>query len=295
MNALSSVMKRHDVLLDFVLIFLCTWSIDLTIAAQDRGWLPTIIPSWLGIFVGFGFVIAALVATSIVEGWAGIRALLRRYLIWRVGVVWFAVVLLGPVLIDLTAIGMAWLAGGAAPSFNQPFVRQVLDFDPSMSLGLLALIWFLFEILTNCEEIGWRGYSLPRLLARHNALVASLILGVVWAIWHLPKFWMGGVTADAHGFPFWVFGLNIVALSVLYTWVYKHTHGSLLLATLFHAAINTSFMILPIPDGELASYLAIGLRWLCVVLVVLMTGSQLARRTGTFDEITQTQGALPLV
>jgi hypothetical protein len=108
-----------------------------------------IIPSWLGIFVGYGFVVAALLATGIVEGWAGIRALLRRYLIWRVGVVWFAVVLLGPVIVDLIAIGIAWLAGGPAPDFAQPFVRQVLDLDPSMSLGLLALIWLLFEILTS--------------------------------------------------------------------------------------------------------------------------------------------------
>lgn len=289
MNTLRSSIKRYSVLFGVVLIFLCTWSVDLTLAAQDRGWLPTIIPSWLGIFVGYGFVVAALLATSVVEGWAGIRALLRRYLIWRVGIAWFAVVLLGPVIVDLLAIGIAWMAGGPTPDFTQPFVRQVLDFGPSVGLGGLALIWLLFEMLTNGEEIGWRGYLLPRLLTRYNALVASLILGVIWALWHLPKFWMGGIQADAHGYSFWVLGLDLLAMAVLYTWVSQHTRGSLLLATLLHAANNTAFMLLPIPNGELASLIAIGLHWLCVIILVAMNGPQLARHTTAAGEITQAQ------
>jgi len=104
---------------------------------------------------------------------------------------------------------------------------------------------------------------------------------------------MGGVAADAHGYPFWVLGLNILALSVLFTWVYKHSRGSLLLATLFHAALNTADMCLPIPHGELAFFIAIGLRWLCVIIVVALTGPQLTRRSTASGEISQAQLATP--
>jgi membrane protease YdiL (CAAX protease family) len=279
MDALGTWMKRHPILLGLFLIFACTWAIDLTLAAQARGVLPEIIPWWVGLLVGYGFVIAALLATAIVEGRAGVRALLRRYLIWRTGLFWYAVVLLGPVAVCLLAIGLARMTGAPLPDFSQPFVRQVPGVDASLSLGLVALIWFLFEIFTNGEEIGWRGYLLPRLLARYNALLASLLLGIVWTLWHLPKFWMGGAAEDAHNYPFWLLGVHLMAQSILYTWVFLHTRGSLLLATLFHAANNTAYLCLPlgvaVPNGEVPFLISIGLYCLWALAVILATGVNL--------------------
>jgi membrane protease YdiL (CAAX protease family) len=288
MNPLRDYWRRHSLLLGFLLIFLFTWAIDLTLAAQNLGWMPTLISPMLGLFVGYGFVAAALLATLIVDGWSGAGHLLRRYLIWRVGIIWYVVVLLGPLLVVLLAIGIAWFMSGQAPDFSQPFVRQIPGIPP-ISLLWVALIWMLFEILTNGEEIAWRGYILPRLLMRHSALTASLMLGVVWTIWHLPKFGMGGVGADARSYPFWVLGISLLAQSVLYTWVYQHTLGSLLLATLFHAAHNTAMICLPIAAGELAFYVAIGLQCLCAILVAIVTGPQLTRRISTLNPITKSQ------
>ena len=85
---------------------------------------------------------------------------------------------------------------------------------------------------------------MPRLQARHSALVASLVIGVVWAVWHYPKFLNAG--NSAHDYPFWLFLLDIVAKSIIFTWVFNSTGGSLLSVTLLHASMNTSVLFLPV-------------------------------------------------
>jgi membrane protease YdiL (CAAX protease family) len=92
-------------------------------------------------------------------------------------------------------------------------------------------------VLVVGEEIGWRGYALPKLLQSHSAVAANLILGILWGGWHLPTFFVPG--APQAGIPFVAFLLFTTGASVLFTWLYLHTRGSLLLATLFHGAINS--------------------------------------------------------
>jgi uncharacterized protein len=99
-------LRRHPVLGGFILMFACTWPIDLWAAADLHGWTALHIPPVLQLLVGYGFVVAALIATGVVDGRAGIRTLLRRFLIWRVGLRWYAVVLLGFAVVDLTAIAL---------------------------------------------------------------------------------------------------------------------------------------------------------------------------------------------
>src|SRR4051812_30501647 len=164
MNQLTLWAKQNPIRLGILLIFGCTWAIDLTLAAQARGWLPPILPEWLGIFTGYGFIIAALLAAVLTEGGSGVRRLLRRYLIWRVHPAWYAVALLGPVVVVLAAIALAVAGGAPMPDFSQPFVRRVIGVDPALNLFVVALIWLLFEIATNGEEIAWRGYLLPKFL-----------------------------------------------------------------------------------------------------------------------------------
>lgn len=262
-NPLLLWAKRYPIALGLLLIFGCTWAIDFTLAAQARGWLPPLLPEWLAIFTGYGFIIAALIATALTEGRGGVRRLLRRYLIWRVHPFWYAVALLGPAIVAAAAIFLAAAAGAPLPDFSQPFVRRVIGVDATVSLFVVALGWMLFEIVTNGEEIAWRGYLLPKFLTRSSPLIAGLLLGVFWAGWHLPKFALAGVAAAAHTYPFWLLALNIIAESILFTWLYQHTRGSLLLATLFHAAINTAFVCLPVsvdePTGALPFYLSIAL------------------------------------
>ena len=142
--------------------------------------------------------------TGVLDGRAGIRRLLRQFLVWRIGLLWYAVVLLGAPVVDLAAIGVHVLLGGAVPDFTQPFARQVVG---PLDLGIALPLFFLFGVFTNGEEIGWRGYATPRLQARHTALTAALVVGMVSAFWHIPKFLTAGSAQD---YPFWLFMLDTI-------------------------------------------------------------------------------------
>jgi uncharacterized protein len=278
-------LRRHPVLGGFVLMFACTWPIDLWAAADSHGWTALHIPPVLQLLVGYGFVLAALIATGVVDGRAGIRTLLRRFLIRRVGLRWYVVVLLGFVVVDLTAIALYVFFGGAVPDFARPFALQIMP--PGTNLWAAAPLFLLFVAFTNAEEIGWRGYALPRLQARHGALVASLVIGVVWAFWHVPKF-LGAGAAQGDS-SFWLFLVGTVAKAVLFTWVFNSTGGSLLTVTLLHASENTSAVFLPIlpaATGDVRpTMISIGLLCVAAVVVALATGpARLARTSSPADQ-----------
>jgi membrane protease YdiL (CAAX protease family) len=274
---------RYPVAIGFLLMFTLTWPLDLGLAAQSRGLLPFYIPPVLGLFVGYGFVAASLIMTGIGSGKAGITGLLRRLLIWRVGLPWYGVVLFGSAAIDLAAIGIHVLLGGTMPDFAKPFARQLVG--PSLNLWLAALAFLLIQVLTNGEEFGWRGYALPRLQALYSALAASLIIGVIWAFWHLPKFLTAG---DAHDYSFWVFALHEIGLAILCTWVFNNTRGSLLMALLFHAALNTADVFLPIIPSAVGDtrpmLIAMGLRCVAALVVVIVAGPNLGRHAAAQPE-----------
>ena len=232
--------RRRPVLGGFVLMFACTWP-SICGRRRPRTAGPSLpVPPVLPILVGYGFVVAALVATGVTEGRDGVRALLRRFLVWRAGPRWYAVVLFGAVVVDLTAIALHVLLGGAPPDFADPFATRIVP--PGVSLWVVAPLFLLFGALTNGEEIGWRGYALPRLQARHTALAASMVIGVVWAFWHVPKFLTAGSAQD---YSPWLYLVDTVAKAVLFTWVFNSTGGSLLVVTLLHASMNTSAVFLP--------------------------------------------------
>ena len=264
-------LRRYPVLSGFVLMFLCTWPVDLWAAASSRGWVSHPVPAVLPILVGYGFVVAALVMTAIVDGRVGVGALLRRFLVWRVGVLWYVVLIAGPVVVDLAAIALDALVTGAVPAFDQPFARR--NFGPSLGLWVALPVFFLFGLLTNGEEIGWRGYALPRLQARHSALVASLVVGTVWAVWHVPKFLTSGSAQD---YPFWLFLIDTLAKAILYSWVFNSTGGSLLTVTVLHASFNTSAVFLPVLPAVAGDHrlfmITVALRCLIAVLVVIVAG-----------------------
>ncbi len=140
----------------------------------------------------------------------------------RVGARWYAVALGLPAVLALAALGLHILPGART----------------SVDSGGLSMLNFVVFVLIAGEELGWRGYALPKLLAERSVLAASLILGALWGAWHLPTFFVPG--APQYGLPFSAFVLLTVAYSVVFTWVYLHTRGSVLIATLLHGAINFS-------------------------------------------------------
>src|SRR4029434_2330229 len=100
------------------------------------------------------------------------------------------------------------------------------------------VIELVLFVLVVGEELGWRGYALPLLLEKRSAVTASLILGVIWGVGHLPTFVIPGT--PQYGLPFVAFLLLTIEYSILMTWVFLHTSGSVLIATLFHGTINLS-------------------------------------------------------
>jgi len=156
---------------------------------------------------------------------------------------------------------------------------------PLLAQGQASAIplFFVMGVLSNGEEIGWRGYATPRLQAGHSALTAALVVGMIWALWHIPKALTAGSGQD---YPFWLFVLDTVAKAIVFAWVYNGTGGSLWAVTLLHASVNTSVVFLPIlrgaPDAVRLIAISIGLHCLVAIAVVLATGTALgARSRGT--------------
>jgi uncharacterized protein len=216
----------------------------------------------------FGPLAAALLLTARDAGWAGIRGLLGSLRTWRVDARWYLFIFLAPPAIVLAAIWLHVLLGGDRPAFNDP-------------AGLwLVLPVFLYVLVFSVagEEAGWRGYLLPRAQRRWGPLAASLVIGVVWGLWHLPLFLVAGNLHEE--LPLSLFLLQDVALAVLFTWMWNGTGGSLLLAHLFHAAVNTTLGVLPVlpmDTGGAIRPLWIAVGMLVVVAVFVTVVDDLAR------------------
>jgi membrane protease YdiL (CAAX protease family) len=203
------------------------------------------------LLAGAAPTISATIVTLAQEGWSGLRLLYARLARWRFGVQWYALVLIGvPVLGYL--------------------ISRVAGPDPKFDLSTPAL---LFSMLLNLlitgplgEELGWRGFALPRLLKRFNPLVASLILGVIWGVWHLPSFFLSSMVQSTLSLP--IFLLGACCLAVLATWIFQHTGGSVLITVLLHYTVNFSFSVLGTPVAAFTLVMLVG----AVLVVVLDRG-----------------------
>lgn len=184
------------------------------------------------LFLGvFAPAIAALSLTARSEGWEGVRGVLRRVVDWRVSARWYLFAVAYLAAIKLTVALLHRVATGAWPRFgNQAWyvIVAAIVISTPFQAG---------------EEIGWRGYALPRLAKRFGYALASLLLGVIWACWHLPFFFIPG--ADTLGQSFAVYALQVTAMSVALAWLYLRTNGSLLLTMLMHSAVNQTVGIVP--------------------------------------------------
>jgi membrane protease YdiL (CAAX protease family) len=203
--------------------------------------LPFQVPFAVYILLGYGFVFASLIMTGLTLGKKGVIALLKRFTIWRVGWKWYLVAFLLYPGILVSAVLLSAALSQTPPDFSTVFAHRI--FGPSANLAILIFPFFIFDALANGEEMGWRGYVLPRLQSKYSALVSSLIVGVIWGIWHFPKF-----LAPGNDSSFALFMVKVMADAILYTWLYNNTKGSLLLVTLFHASGNTAGVFLPIAN-----------------------------------------------
>lgn len=267
-SRLSSLIQQHPLASFLVLAYAISWLL----------WLPLVVsgddsPTGLGfVLLLLGSLVPSSVAillVGILHGKAGVRTLLRRLLIWRVGVGWWVAVVLLSTL-ALGAVGLSVLFGGDSPDLTVTIPGVVVLF-----------VFFIFPGSASGEEIGWRGFALPHLQAVRSALGASVVLGVAWGVWHLPLYLTGADIRPLSLFGPWV--LLTVAASVIYTWIYNGTGGSLLMVVLFHAASNlflTVFLVEPFEDQLTRPFLIlVALTILAASVVVAAAGPATLSRT----------------
>lgn len=275
------LVRSSPLLLFFILAFAFTWANWVPRALASRGWLDVTVPDALAVVGGYGPALAAVIVTALTSGRTGLRHLGRRLVLWRVGVQWWGVVLFLRPAMTLAALALHLLSGGATPSAGQP--PALLFGEPGTPLWQQIL--FLAVILTLGfdglgEEVGWRGFALPRLLARYRALTASLILGTLWWLWHLPYAMTLGSALSAE--PFYSYLPGMLASSILFTWIFNHTHASVLLAIIFHATGNITANVLPalIPAVQDVGVWGTIVPWAVALAVIVFAGPTHLGREG---------------
>ena len=212
--------RQQRAVLAYFLLVLAGVGVAALLLLRFPDILPTtpllLLASWIPNLVG-------VVVTARTDGRAGLGHLFGRVVRWRFGWWWYAIAVLLPLAATMLAIGVGMLFGIAAPRFST---------DTAVLVPLL-----LINIVAGPlgEELGWRGTALPRLLGRWGALTSSLVLGVAWWAFHTPGFLLG---LFPPGFSPVSALLGALALTVLITWMFNNTGGSLIPGSLMHLSIN---------------------------------------------------------
>ncbi|MGD1992465.1 MAG: CPBP family intramembrane metalloprotease [Anaerolineae bacterium] len=251
-----------------IFTFTFSWLCWLPGVLETSGVLELPIPTEVFILLGiFGPLAGAAWTLARRGGWPALRGLLARVLDVRIGASWWLVILLVPFGISALAWWSGGLLGGERAELavvNRPWV-------------VLTTLLLMMVLGGGQEEFGWRGVALDVLQTRWSALGASVFLGMIWGVWHLPLFFVEGT--GQYDIPFWVFVLVSPAMSILTTWVYNSTGRRLFAAVLFHGAVNAGMNVFPaIQMAERTNHgtflILGGLYWVWAMVVVAMFGSR---------------------
>ena len=275
---MKTFLKKHQIIIFFTLTFIISWS------------------PWYTGGVGFkaaGPSYAGLIVVLLVSGWEGIKEMLGRLVKWRVGYRWWVVAFFGPLLVVLTAIGLHILAGGEAPSF------QVWKVEPLMIPVLMLILISPIGGAGGEEPFGWRGYAQPMLqekLGKWAPIITSFIIGIVWAVWHLPEFYNPASTQYALGWSGFV-PLIIMEItnSIIMTWLFNKTGGSVLVAgVIWHLAVDTfsttlltGFTVTGMLAGEVMPAVDLGLITLLAVVMSVLALALLIVTKGKLGFVTE--------
>ncbi len=243
--------RNHSLFTFFVFTFILTFA----------GWFLAMITG-IGLLFDIGLwgpAFAAILITATTRGKQGMKELIRRLLLWRVPLRWYLAVIFGWPVISILATLLHNLIIG------QPVTVSWNQWDGFKAFLISAPILGFWAN----EEIGWRGFALPHLLVRWNALLSSIVLGTIWWLWHLP-YYLGSYGVNTAFYPLLVF---TISLTILMTWVFKYTQGSIFVATFFHFWVNiygafqSDKLLSPDPAGEtMIQYLLLA----CAAVVVVI-------------------------
>ena len=261
-------MTRWPLLAYFSIACAVSWLAWLPRIASQQGWWGWSVPEWWHYAGAAGPITAALLLTVRTEGWAGVSDLLSQFRV-RPATGWLLLALGSP--LALFAIGAMVARGitGAWPAFADVAKTQNL---PALGLPLTFIVHVMTFGLG--EETGWRGFALPRLQARHDALRATLLLSIGWGLWHVPSFFgnPGYAAFGAIDLAGWAIGLVLGAIFL--TWLYNSTGGSLTAIVIWHGLFNT-LVASEAAAGLIAAVMTTGIMVLAVAALVSSGGRNL--------------------
>ena len=264
-----TLLDRHQILAFVALTFAISWAIWWGMASMSLG-IETSGGDVLNIVALSGPSITALILSAVL-GRGHLRRLLDGFSIARASAMWVIVALVLPLAMILVTIAVSVLALGAPT----PVITIAL-------VGVLTteFVRILFVGGPLGEELGWRGFALPRLQARHTAFRASLLVGLIWGMWHIPLYFVPGTgqfeTLSGGTDPAFAIGAFVVwtiGLSILFTWLFNETGGSLIVVILFHTSINLgAFVPAAVGSTGAASFLYAIVTWIVALIVVSRYG-----------------------
>jgi len=255
--------KRYTLPIFFLLTFALTWVMWIpAVFVKANGGNSILGPdNPIGQLGRWAPGIAAILLTGLIAGKGEIGVLLRPLKIWRVNLGWYAFALLFQPVLFLTAKFIDGLFGNsyevASPLASVTGQAPIAFVVPVIVISAIPGAFM--------EELGWRGFALPQLQAKNTALIASVLLGLVWGIWHIPSMIFFGQT---NALAIVIAVINFIPATILFTWLFNNTKGSLLLVTLFHASTQYSSNFLGMIPTQTANILT----WLVAIAVVVFAG-----------------------
>jgi uncharacterized protein len=214
-------------------------------------------PVWaIVLFIVGGFVpsLTAIILTWKLEGLSGLQRIGRSLIKFNIGWRWYLAIIL---IVILGTAGQLLIIHLLGQTFDSSiFLAQLGNAIPLIILGPLS------------EEIGWRGYALDRLQTKWDALTSSLIIGLVWSLWHLPLFFLVGTSQHELSIPFIGFAAGIMATSVLYSWLHNNTQSSIWTAVFFHWLYTYSMQV--VASGVIRSNVYNGLEYLPYIIMAVI-------------------------
>jgi membrane protease YdiL (CAAX protease family) len=258
-SGFKAFVRRNQLLVMYVIMFVLAWPGMIWEVLYSQGIVSSQSPVYVSIFTGWAPGVAAVVVTAIVIGKSGVKDLLRRFLVWRVGVQWYAVAFLG-------GIGMQVLFGGTVPVIPAKEAS-------ALNVALSFVIMIAFGFLINTEEVAWRGFALPRLQSKYGPLLAGILLVIPESLLHLPYFWNKDIDFYQTVGMFWFTAFSVAAVFI-YTFVFNKTKGSLLLVTIMHASQNAWANLLSDNTARPFQF-TVALMWMIALALIFLTKGKL--------------------